>query len=98
MDHGFLRARDGTFTTFDPPGSVSTVANAINPAGAITGPYVDVNIVEHGFLRARDGTFTTFDPPGSVGTTAAAINPAGAITGPYINASGTTIHGFLRSP
>jgi hypothetical protein len=35
----------------------------INPAGTITGFYVDTNTVYHGFLRARDGTITTFDAP-----------------------------------
>ena len=31
--HGFLRAPDGTFTTFDPPGSTFTVPTGINAAG-----------------------------------------------------------------
>jgi hypothetical protein len=39
FSHSFLRARDGTFTTFDPPGSLSTQTTGINPAGAITGWY-----------------------------------------------------------
>jgi hypothetical protein len=60
--HGFLRARDGTFTTIDPPGTNYSEADAINPAGAIAGLY-QPGI--HGFLRARDGTFTIFDVPGS---------------------------------
>jgi hypothetical protein len=34
-------ANTGTFTTFDPPGSVETVPYAINPGGVITGPYYD---------------------------------------------------------
>jgi hypothetical protein len=38
--HGFLRATDGTFTTFDPPDSIETFASTINPAGAITGIYI----------------------------------------------------------
>ena len=60
--HGFLRARDGTITTFDAPGAVNgTSPSGINPAGAITGTYFDASFVGHGFLRARDGTFTTFD-------------------------------------
>ena len=97
MPHGFLRASDGTFTTFDPPGSVSsTGAFSINPAGAITGSYADASGTDHGFLRARDGTFTTFDVPGSIGTFPGSINPAGAITGSYADASRTD-HGFLRA-
>ena len=41
--HGFLRAPHGTFTTFDPPGSTGTSVGGINPGGAITGSYFDVN-------------------------------------------------------
>ena len=90
-------AKTATFTTFDPPGSVATEPFAINPAGAITGVYLDANGNQHGFLRARDGTFTSFDFPGSIFTVPFAINPAGAITGLYGDASGN-VHGFLRSP
>src|SRR5215831_10493169 len=39
--HGFARMVDGTFITFDVPGSVSTAAYAINLEGAIVGPYFD---------------------------------------------------------
>jgi hypothetical protein len=50
--HGFLRATDGTITTFDAPGAVlNTRALSINPAGAITGWYTDASGVNHGFLR-----------------------------------------------
>jgi hypothetical protein len=118
IPQAFLRAPNGKFTTFDPPGYpnntlfINTVGNtlAINPAGAITGSYVDANGFVHGFLRVTTGgderapkvTFTTFDVPGppgspSTGTFASAINPAGAITGYYSDAGGTP-HGFLRSP
>jgi hypothetical protein len=94
--HGFLRAPDGTLTTFDPPNSFQTIVTGINPAGAITGNYIDATTgAFHGFLRAADGTFTTFDPPSSVDTEPSAINPAGAITGFYADASGAA-HGFLR--
>jgi hypothetical protein len=88
----------GTFTTFDVPGAVNGTSPAsINPAGAITGTYNDVNFVGHGFLRASDGTFTTFDVPGAVnGTSPASINPAGAITGSYADANFVG-HGFLRA-
>jgi hypothetical protein len=98
--HGFLRARDGTFTTFDPPGSVQTAPASINPAGEIAGLYLDPNGIAHAFRRARDGTFTTFDFP--VGTFPSSIppilsiNPARAITSSYCETSGC--HSFLRSP
>jgi hypothetical protein len=55
--HGFLRARDDTFTKFDPPGSINLIQpTGINPEGAITGSYTDASGALHGFLRARDGT------------------------------------------
>jgi hypothetical protein len=91
-------AKAATFTTFDPPGSVFTEPNAINPAGTITGFYYDASDTIHGFVRAaRDGSFTSFDPPGSIYTVPQAINPAGAITGSY-NDANQTQHGFLRAP
>jgi hypothetical protein len=107
--HGFLRSPDGRFTTFDAPGvavngpgvELGTVPNGINPAGAITGYYVDANYMNHGFLRSPDGRFTTFDAPGAVppggGTVPSGINPAGAIIGLYYDASGVA-HSFLRAP
>jgi hypothetical protein len=64
--HSYLRASNGTFATFDPPGSTCCSYPAgINPAGAIAGTYCDA-ITCHGFLRSPDGRFTTFDPTGSV--------------------------------
>jgi hypothetical protein len=120
IPQAFLRAPNGKFTTFDPPGYpnntlfINTVGNtlAINPAGAITGSYVDANGFVHGFLRVTTGgderapkvTFTTFDVPGppgspSTGTFASAINPAGAITGYYTeNLYYGPYHSFLRAP
>jgi hypothetical protein len=108
---GFLRAPDGSFTTFDAPdgsfttfdapGATFTFPASINRVGTIAGSYTDANFVAHGFLRSPDGTITTFDPPGSrgdpfgPGSGAAAMNDAGEITGSY--QSNTTIHGFLRS-
>jgi hypothetical protein len=57
--HGFLRARDGTFATFDAPGagtisSQGTFPQSINPTRSITGFYIDANFVAHGFLRSRE--------------------------------------------
>ncbi len=96
--HGFLRAPDGTFTTFDAPGAVNgTLPVSINPAGAIAGYYVDASNASHGFLRVPGGTFTTFDAPGAVsGTFAYSINPVGAIAGQYYASNASP--GFLRAP
>lgn len=105
LGHGFLRAPDGTFTSFDdsvadtPPGQRTAALN-INPAGVIAGNYIDADSVHHGFVRTPDGKFTNFDPSGSVFTfvcVAMCINPAGEVAGDYISADGVR-HGFVRAP
>src|SRR6266704_1107232 len=59
---GFVRAADGTITTFDvlgagtTPGSGGTLPQSINHGGVITGFYDDASYVAHGFVRAADGT------------------------------------------
>ncbi|PYT26012.1 MAG: hypothetical protein DMG58_23295 [Acidobacteria bacterium] len=108
LEPGYLSiaAAQVTFTTFDAPGAGAnqnqgTAPVAINPAGAITGYYIDANWGGHGFLRAPDGTFTTFDVPGSnsangAGTVPASINSSGTVTGTYfvnLNIS----HCFVRN-
>jgi hypothetical protein len=95
-----VRASDGAITTFDPPGTIQTLANDINPAGAIAGTYVVAGNVFHGFVRAPSGAITTFDAPGAgtglaQGTFPVAINPAGAIVGLYLDAS-NVYHGFVK--
>jgi hypothetical protein len=55
INHGFLRARDGTVTTFDVPGAGTgfnqgTAPLGITPAGVIMGKYIDTKNVNHGFL------------------------------------------------
>jgi hypothetical protein len=104
----FVRAPDGTLTTFDaatyPPCCIWSFPSGINPAGAITGSFNDGYTINHGFLRAKDGTVTTFDVPGAgtipysnQGTVPLGITPAGEIMGRYIDANGRT-HGFLFLP
>jgi uncharacterized SAM-dependent methyltransferase len=53
--HGFLRNANGSFITFDPPGSTLTTATAINPAGTVNGAYNDAAGVTHAFVRTADG-------------------------------------------
>jgi len=89
-------AQEGTFITFDPPGSTGTQVNSINPAGLITGYFFEGNN-SHGFVRSREGTFTIFNGPEATFTLPESINPQGAITGYYITASFGQ-HGFLRAP
>jgi hypothetical protein len=95
-NHGFVRDPQGSFSSFDPPGSTSTIAQSINDGGAITGYYSDGSNVKHGFVRLADGTLISFDPPGSTATTALSINANGTIAGYYQVAN--IVHGFVRQP
>jgi len=54
VNHGFLRTGDGTFTTFDPPGSVDTYPTGMNAEGVVVGNYSKASGIEHGFLRPPD--------------------------------------------
>ena len=94
--HGFLRAYDGTLTTFDAPGSNYTNPIGINRAGEITGFYLDSNVAMRGFLRARDGTLTAVDFPGAILTSPVGINSKGVVVGVYNDANFRS-HGFLRA-
>jgi hypothetical protein len=68
---GYIRAADGTFTSFNVPGEnlaappkgsdLGTVPIAINDQGVITGYYWD-GAKTHGFVRAANGTITKFNP------------------------------------
>src|SRR5271170_1705117 len=64
--HGFVRATDGTITSFDPTGSDGPYVTGINSGGAITGYYDDSSYRGHGFVRAADGTITSVEPQGAV--------------------------------
>ena len=71
--HGFVRAANGTITTFDAPGagtntgtqskSQGTVVTSMDSAGDVAGYYIDANIHHHGFIRTAGGTLTTIDAP-----------------------------------
>ena len=52
--HGFIKASDGIFTTFDAPGAKATFPSSINDDSEITGAYTDANRVVHGFLRFNE--------------------------------------------
>ena len=110
--HGFMRAANGTITTFDAPGAGTNTAqgtapSAINASGVITGASADSSGVEHGFIRSASGTYTSFDAPGagtsgngiglkSEGTIPGSIDTAGDISGVYTDASNQH-HGFVRA-
>jgi len=93
--HGFVRAADGTITTFDAFGTHGTQVSSIDARGTIAGYYSDDNGILHAFVRATNGTITTFDPQGSGGTVATSINK-GTITGYYGDSNGL-VHGFARA-
>lgn len=81
--HGFLRGRDGSFTTIDPPtpGSFRTYAYGINDKGDIVGSFFDgVEPGTHGFVY-RKGAYTIIDTPGFSFTRVFGGNSAGQIAG-----------------
>jgi hypothetical protein len=84
------------FTSFDPTGSIYTVAAGINTSGTVAGYYEDSTGVTHGFLRASDGTITAFDPKGSTSTGVGSINDNGDVAGWYRDSSGTYFN-FVRA-
>jgi hypothetical protein len=90
--HGFVRALDGTITTFD-LGS-DTQPQAINQAGTITGFYTDQFGSIQGFVRAPNGNVTTLKFSSNV--QAFGITPAGATTGTYLNSG--IFSGFILRP
>jgi len=97
--HGYVRAPDGTFTTFDVPGSASTGGASINDRGTVVGTYATTTPSGpynfHGFLRAADGTFTTFDGPVQSFALSSGISSSNEVAGYYTDANSVT-HSFLR--
>jgi hypothetical protein len=70
-----LYRSDGTFTTIDVPGSLSTTAFGIDNLGDIMGSFID-NKGEHPYLY-KDGVFRTLNAP--LPLSASAINDSGQI-------------------
>lgn len=97
--HGFLRSRQGKFTTIDDPdASGYTEIRAINDLGAVAGFYLDASGTPHGFLQESNGSsLTTIDGPGAVGTTCGHVNIEGEVACQYFDAAGT-FHALLRYP
>lgn len=96
--HGFLRAKDGTITSFDAPGaSYGTYPAFITPQGSIVGIYYDANFATDIFERAKDGTITSLEIP-SPGAFLFGIvaNSVGAIAGEFVDSNGV-LDGFLCS-
>jgi hypothetical protein len=87
-----------SFTTFDPPGSVSIprYVTGISPGGEVAGNYTDPSSNSHGFIRSPLGTIISFDVPSSSFTGVYGMNGFGSMTGFYNDPYGS--HGFVRSP
>lgn len=92
---GFLRAPDGTVTTFALPDAIYSFIMGINGEDEISG-YYETESAQHGFVRTPDGTITSFDPSGSVATFVGGINNKGAVTGGWFD-SNYNQHGFVRT-
>jgi hypothetical protein len=96
IQHGFVRAVDGTITTFDPgngpPRLVNTATTGINDLGQVVGFYREYDgncafVAQHGFVRDPAGAFTSLDPPSGSDLQLVAINNDASFTGYYLNAS-----------
>ncbi len=106
VGHGFLRAKDGSFTPFDAPGAGTTnidgtYPTAINLRGFIAGYILDDQEIYHGFIRRPDGSFIAVDVAGAgqfadAGTRLSCMNAKGATAGTYQDGD-AKVHGFLRS-
>ncbi len=99
--HAYVRVRQGSFVTFDAPGSAPGDDAQIFPQGFdkndnLAGYYVGGDLLHHGFLRTPEGGITTIDVPGSENTTLLAISSDGMTGGSYTT-SGVK-HGFVRDP
>jgi hypothetical protein len=94
--HGFLRSADGSFATFDPPGSVQTLVVGLSSNETVAGEYIDSTGL-HAFLRTTDGTITSYDVSNSNFTGANNIDAEGAITGAYFDSNNVS-HGYMRAP
>lgn len=108
--HGFVRAPNGSTTTFDVPGACTTAAPpagcayngtfafSVNLLGAAAGQYYGEDGLSHGFWRAANGSINRFDVQraGYV-TFPSSINLWGRITG-YAQDSNGVVHGLLVEP
>jgi uncharacterized protein (TIGR03437 family) len=90
-----LRDVDGTYTTFDVPGSaLGTSPTGINNRGVIVGNFGSNSSRSHGFVRNVDGTIATFDAVGGFPTYFNAINDNGWVAG-YTGYDQIVIHSFI---
>jgi hypothetical protein len=96
IGHGFLRAANGSITSFDAPGAGTgsyqgTAAFAINAAGTIAGIYLDANSVLHGFVGNAPPTATTTTLTSS--QSASVFNEPASFTATVSSNGGTPANG-----
>jgi predicted membrane protein len=97
--HGFVRATNGTITTFDAPGGTTgvcggfcrTIPTGIDTAGDIVGSYADSNEKHHGFIRPANGGIVTFDIPNAAAGKDASPSDYEGTVATSMNDSGTVI-------
>jgi hypothetical protein len=102
VEHGFLRDKQGAFTTIDAPNAAQgTRAHSVNDEGEVAGDCEDSNFINHGYVRDKSGSIAMFDPPDASaafvgeGTRVFSINNSGSATGYSIDANAVH-HGFVR--
>lgn len=101
---GFMRAADGTFTTFEPPYSWTTQAMTISPSGVIAGIAEAFGSggpqdgSERGFVRDLQGNINLFAPPDNLYAYVRGLGPDGIVVGDYIDAAESKEHAFIRRP
>ena len=93
--HSFVLSKKGTFTSFDPPGAISSVAVTVIPSGAVFGSFTDSAGGGHGYKRDL-GTFSTIDFPGAAFTFTGGANAEEESVGLETDAAGVS-HSFLLS-
>jgi hypothetical protein len=108
VNHGFLREKNGTITTFDVPGAGTalgqgTLGGGFTASGVIIGNYYTPDNISHGFLRISLAISPATTPPVRQrsklrsGTFPFGVNPAGATSGFYVDESEVS-HGYVRGP
>ena len=99
--HGFLRTKDGVFTTIDVAGASFTEVLDINASGVIVGDFCNPTTCFTGFLRAPDGSITPIRTPGGgcgAESIPTGITPGGAVVGQTSTPNCKVGLGYLRMP
>jgi hypothetical protein len=90
-NRGFIRATDGTITTFDPSAVGATTISGLSSKGAVAGTYNTNSTPQVGFVRERNGNILApYTFPSSPGTTATGVNASNVVIGVY---DGSDYHG-----